>query len=436
MRHWAGKITESRFLRRLGLLSGGTIFGQGLIVLSSPLLTRLYSPEEFGFFAIFSALAAIMGVAIGLRYEFAIPVVKDDSDAVALVAATALCSLLMATIIALAILLWGREFAQLVGDEKRYPLLWILPPALLCWGIGSGLSFWAIRRDLFRLNGMNRVVQFGTQAGGQLALGLLAFGGAGLVVGYVLGYATRLIHFVLALAKVDGPRIMRPTIRHIWSVCREHWRYPVFSASSSVLQSICHMLPAVLVAMLYGPAMAGLFALSHRVVALPVRLFSDSASQVFLGEVSNVSRGRLIWLFKRTVLLFLVLGLAGMLPLLLAGPSLFALVFGEPWREAGVIVQILVPLHLTRFIVTPISQTLNVLQRQDLHLILALINGLALVVSFAAGWWWLLEARWTFAIFSLSSTAAFVLYIAIAWYQVRRMPDAAFMAAAQHGDER
>lgn len=80
------------------------------------------------------------------------------------------------------------------------------------------------------------------------------------------------------------------------------------------------MLPAVLIALLYGPAMAGLFALAQRVVGLPVRLFSDSASQAFLGEIATADRRRLHQLFKKTTLLFLGIGVVGMLPLLLAGP--------------------------------------------------------------------------------------------------------------------
>jgi O-antigen/teichoic acid export membrane protein len=384
------------------------------------LLTRLYTPEQFGLFAVFSALSAIIGVAISLRYEFAVPVVKEEEDAVALVAAAMLVACLLSGALAVLLLFWSHEIAAAVGLGDQATLLWLLPPAMLLWGIGSGLSFWAIRQDLFRLNGFNRVVQFGTQAAGQLGFGLIGFGSIGLVLGYVLGYLTRFVHLALALPRLDLVRLCRPPLVRLRQVLRRHWYYPVFSASSSLLQSSCHMLPAVLVALLYGPALAGLFALSQRVVALPVRLFSDSASQVFLGEIATADRDRLVRLFKKTTLLFLAIGLLGMLPLLLAGPWLFALIFGEEWRQAGVIVQILVPLHLARFVVRPVSQTLNVLQRQDLHLTSSVINALTLVISFGAGWWWTLDALWTLLIFSMSSSIAWVFYIFVAWRQLKR----------------
>lgn len=413
------RVRQSRFLRRLGLLSGGTVIGQGLVVISSPLLTRIYTPEQFGIFAVFSAISAIIGVSIGLRYEFAIPVAKKEKDALALVFVTALASLFMTFLLMLILLIWGDFLSEILGVGSMPGILWLLPPALLIWGIGSALSFWAIRRDLFRLNAANRIIQFGSQAVGQVGLGLLGLGGIGLVLGYLLGYLTRLIHLARGL-RADIAQLRRPSAARLWHALRSQWHYPAFSASSSVLQTACHMLPAVLVALLYGPALAGFFALSQRVVGLPVRLFSDSASQVFLGEIANASHSQLIRLFKKTTLLFFGIGVVGMAPLLFAGPWLFALVFGEPWREAGVIVQILIPLHLARFIVRPVSQTLNVLQRQDMHLLSTIIAGLALMLSFGGGWWFNLEAHWTLIVYSLTSCAAWIFYLFVAAYYLKR----------------
>ena len=412
-------LAGNRFIRRLLMLSGGTAVGQGLLVLSSPLLTRLYTPEEFGLFAIFSALSAILGVMIALRYEFAVPIAKHDKEAAELVAVAAFVTFLACLLLCMLLWFLASDIALVLGAAELASYLWILPPSLLLWGIGSALYFWMIRKGHFRLNSINRTIQFGSQAIAQVLLGLVALGGLGLILGYVLGYLTRFAHLATGLSRGERSRLCRPTVRGMRRALCKHWRYPAFSASSSVLQSISQMLPAVLVAMLFGPAMAGWFALAQRVVALPVRLLGDSASQVFLGEIANAEPQRLMQLFKRTTGLFLIVGVIGMLPLMLLGPWLFALLFGEPWREAGVIVQILVPLHLARFVATPISQTLNVLQRQDLHLVTSLIGALALLVSFGTGWWLGLDAHATLALFSFVTCAAFAFYIGTTWYQLR-----------------
>ena len=71
---FSSKLLRGRFARRLTLLSGGTFFGQAILMLSSPVLTRLYAPAEFGALAVFSALASMLVVMIALRYEFAVAI--------------------------------------------------------------------------------------------------------------------------------------------------------------------------------------------------------------------------------------------------------------------------------------------------------------------------------------------------------------------------
>jgi O-antigen/teichoic acid export membrane protein len=107
------------------------MFGQDLIVITSPLLTQLYTPEQFGLFAVFSAMSAIIGVAICLRYEFAVPVVKQEEDATALVAAAMLVTCLLSGALAVLLLVWGHGIAAAVGIGDHATLLWLLPPAML-----------------------------------------------------------------------------------------------------------------------------------------------------------------------------------------------------------------------------------------------------------------------------------------------------------------
>jgi lipopolysaccharide exporter len=154
-----------------------------------------------------------------------------------------------------------------------------------------------------------------------------------------------------------------------------------------MLEAGTQLLPAVFLAVIYGPAVAGWFSLGQRLMGLPVRLVARAASQVFLSEAAQRDRAGVYRLFKRASLRFLALGVLGMAPLLAAGPTLFAWLFGEPWRPAGEIVQALVPLYLTRFVVTPVSQTLNIVGRQDLHLVSSSVDALSLVGCFGLAWW-------------------------------------------------
>jgi O-antigen/teichoic acid export membrane protein len=413
LRRW---LPEISFLRKLSILAGGTLVGQVLVILSSPFLTRFFIPDEFGIFAVFGALCGILAAIAALRFEFAVLVAADDEDAAALVMVTIVAAAAMALF--QAFLIWRLEdwFVAIVDTPALAGWLWLLPPLTLTWGLGSALAQWSIRRNTYAINGFNRTLQLGSQAGGQVILGLLGAGAPGLIIGYVGGYVVRTAHYLRYLPASDRFLFLSRRPAALWRNARTHWRYPAFAFPSGLLHSSCDLAPVFLVAALYGPTMAGWYGLGQRVMALPMQMLSQVASQIFLGETRGLDGAALHRLFLRTLTLFAGLGVVGMLPLVLYGPELFAFVFSEPWREAGRIVQLLVPLYLVRFIVQPVSQLLYVLNRQAIHLLSAGLNALALIGSFGAGYAWKLDAYATILLYSLTSSIAFLFYLGISWH--------------------
>lgn len=407
-------LPEKAFLRKLFTLASGTVVGQLLVVASSPLLTRLYTPAEFGQFAVLAAVIAIAGIAACWRLEFAVLALPDDGEAAAVLRAALVAALAMTLATAVAVWRLGDWFVALVDAAPLAPWLWLIPCAVLIWGLGGLGTYWALRHGAYGRNGLNRTLTLGAQAGGQVACGLLGAGSPGLVLGYLAGYVVRLGHYLVLLTAEDRRRLAAPAWRTVWRVARASWRYPVFSAPSSLLQTLCEMLPAIVIAALFGPATAGFYALAHRLMGLPVKLLGEAASHVFLGEGRALTGLALRRFFLRTLGLFVGLGVLGMLPLLLFAPPLFALVFGEAWREAGVIVQLLVPLHFARFVAGPVSQLFVVLRRQDVYFFSSLLNGTAIAVSFTAGYLLALPGNVTILLFSLASASVFAVELAAA----------------------
>ena len=420
-RHLIELLPETSFLRKFSMLAGGTLVGQALVILSSPLLTRLFTPEEFGFFAVFAGIAGIAGVLAGLRYEFAIPVMTTDSDAAALTIVTALVTLVTALGLAGLIWAWGDRLAEAVSAPALGLWLWLLPPAVLVWGLGSALTYWSVRRRTYAINAVNRTLQLGSQAAGQVLLGLLGSGGPGLVIGYLVGYAVRLGHFLHRLPAADLRLMVAQPPRILWQKAHANWRYPAFGFPSSTLQAICQHAPAILLAALFGgPVIAGLYALSQRIMGLPVKLLSEAASKVFLGEARGLDGASLRQHFLRTMLLFTGIGLLGLLPVILFGPALFAWVFGANWYDAGVIAQLLAPLYLSRFVVQPLSHTLYIINRQDIVFFSAIMNTCALFGAFSMGKLLTLSSYTTIFLFSILSALSFLFNLAMAWYFVRQ----------------
>src|SRR4051794_9389050 len=212
----------------MAMLSGGTVLGQLTLVASSPILTRLYGPESFGGFAVFMSLAAILAMVAALRYEFAVPVARDEREAVELVGVGNAASVAMALATALGVWLGGDWMARITSVPDLMPLLWLLPVTVLFNGLALPLTFWSIRRGTFRVNTTNKLVQAVGQAGGQLALGFAGMGPPGLILGYCLGPLIQFQHFLRALPTAERRALFFVSSGGRWAPARREPPVPGF----------------------------------------------------------------------------------------------------------------------------------------------------------------------------------------------------------------
>ena len=83
---------KSEFSRNVLTLMTGTTIAQAIPIAISPILTRIYTPEDFGMFALYMSVASILSVVATGRYELAIMLPKKDEDAVNIVALSIIIS--------------------------------------------------------------------------------------------------------------------------------------------------------------------------------------------------------------------------------------------------------------------------------------------------------------------------------------------------------
>ena len=416
------QASRSRLIRRLGTLSGGMAIGQLVVLLTSPILTRLYDPDDFGLYAVFTAtVRAARGRPVAALRDRHPP--GPDRAAGRRYAALSLVVALGLSLASVPLIWLGSDWlAQVTQMPGLTHILWLLPATMVLAGLAQFLNYWSVYRGTFRLNASSRIVQSVLQSALQVVLGVLGAGPLGLVLGYAVAYGVR----ASELHPTPTSQGLAPAPRRARDGRCGNWR----SSNGGIRPCLPHprscrtatqLLPAVLLAALYGPAVAGWFGLGQRLIGLPVRLLGQAASQVFLGEIAISSRRDTFKLFKQASLAFLALGIVIMAPLLFAGPSLFALVFGEAWRTAGEITRLLVPLYLTRLVVTPVSQTLNAYGRQSQHLLTAGLSTAMLATSFVIAWLYALEPLTTVFMFSVGSSLAYLLYFWLAYRAARSL---------------
>jgi O-antigen/teichoic acid export membrane protein len=380
-------LFKGRLRRAVVVLASGTAFGQLLVLAASPLVTRLYTPEDFGVLGVYTALLMLIGIAVSLGYELAIPLAEDNASVVNLLALSLLLALLVSSLVGVACWQWGEIVSAWLNAEALQSMLWLLPVGLLAMGCNRALTHWAIRRQEFGYITRTHISRSVGQVTLQIGCGYLALGPFGLLVAQIVGQSAGISTLTLAFHRIEGTlwRAVRLSAM-AWAAAR-YANLPAFGAGAALLNNAARFTPALFVAALYGAEVAGWFALAHRILATPA-FVSNAVARVYLSEAPQRSRagGKGMYaLFKMTSWRLLAFGALSLVTVVIAGPQLFALVFGSVWTEAGRFAQFLAFVTLGQLVVGPVAQTLTVLERQDLQLASdALRFAVLLVVFFAA----------------------------------------------------
>lgn len=366
-------------LRSTLTLLTGSALAQALPLALAPVLTRLYTPEQFGQFTIFTAVAANIGVVACARYEYALPLEVDAERARSLLA---LCIrvLVAVTLLCVPLALW------LSLDTMSTVWLW-LPWMVASAGAVQCLTLWATRGQRFSALAGARVVQYGGAALAQVggAFAVPGTGAHGLIAGPVLANVA-----TLALLHRPAPA---GGWRGLWRVPRADWfaaakchrSFPLLNAPHAFSGALQDTLTVLLLIWWSGDAAVGFWGLAMRVLKAPATLVGGAVSQVLYPSLVRADEASARQAVRQVMWVLMALALPLVLGLVAFGPALFAALFGEPWREAGELARALAPYIGLHFVASPLAVVTLAWQAQGWALRLALLGQLMFLGALCIG---------------------------------------------------
>lgn len=357
------------YWRHVLTVLGGAIGAQTLPLLAAPLITRLCTPAEMGAFSVWLGMVAVTAIGATLRMETAM--ILDHGEQAQRTGFSVVCDTASLTAI-------GVTLIALCGRLLAWPIVGTLPwTGVLTIGLGTWLTAmmqttvaYATSHRAFGKAARVKVVGAGTIAMAQLAMLYAGGGGVALLAGQLIGLAAGLF---TARRLLDPPQIhpgtvARPDGRAYLHRHQAFWR---FSLPSNLLNAFVSQLPLLMIGIRYGALSAGLFALTQRVLAAPISLIAASVLEVFKRQSVHdfQTLGNCSHAYRYTFKTLFFLALCPSLVLFLYSPSLFSWIFGNNWRAAGELAQILAPLYFLNFIASPLSYVFFVTGKQKVELV-------------------------------------------------------------------
>ena len=340
---------------------------QALGIITAPILTRVYHPSDFGALQVFISVMALMMVAASGRYEIALLLPEDDQSAIDLLVTSMLCVCATAILCGGVVVICHYHWILPSNLLVLRGFLWLLPFSVLGGGIYQSLNYWAMRRDNYKQIAKSKFTQAAAQVTTQLGAGLVIHGSFGLLLGDAVGRISGSGRFARDLWKGYASHIRAVRIRSILRLAARYREYPLVSMWGTLINMSGLALPALFLAQYYGTRETGCFGLVNRVLGVPAGLIGISIAQVYISEAAKLSRSdpqRLMHIFLKTTRHMIYIGLAPCIAFAVIAPWLFENIFGHPWRDAGEYARYLAFMFYASFINSPVTQTLNVLERQ------------------------------------------------------------------------
>lgn len=391
--HSDGRSSQA-VLGRVATLMTGSILSQLLVLGTTPLLTRLFSPEAFGELGVFTAFGSVLGILVLGCYDRAVLLAKDRYEAARLVW---LCLLVVISVSSLfALLLFTLSLFALDGGSTLSPTLRLVVAnwfgiVVLAAAIGGfqTLSSWLIYSRQFRSLAGFRFLQSAAQVAMQVSAGFMAAGSLGLMLGLAGGWALASVSMVLHGLGQGGFRLPRADQNRVSlrGLLHRYRDFPRYAMPAELGNALASYLPLIFIGLYFGSADVGYFLITQKAVAAPSAFVGNAIRDVFREQAAAEFRmfGSCRASFLRALRLLVAIGIAPTVVLIFAAPAIFGLVFGEAWRAAGEMVQIMAPMIFMSFLVHPLSQMFNIGERQVLDFALQVALLVSTSVALALG---------------------------------------------------
>ena len=380
---------KSEFSRNVLTLMTGTTIAQAIPIAISPILTRMYTPEDFGVFTLFLAITGIFSVIASGRYELALMLPPKEEDAINIFSLGMIIILLLTIFLFLFIFLLHEYLLDILQNKEIGYWLYFIPIAFFLIGLFNLLSYYNNRQKNYKDIANATIVKSVVLAVVQLTVGFFKAGASGLISGQIISTLFANLKLFKNIVK-DKELISKVSKVKMIAWARRYKDFPKYQAPHAMLNTFSSYLPAYMFTPFFGLGVVGLYALSTRVVLTPMMILAGASAKVYNQKVTQLYNEKgdtygftvrlLKSLLKKIILPFLII--------IIFAPDIFAFVFGSEWREAGVYTQILAPWLWMVFFTGTIAFIPSLLDMQKKALLLEVIYTIFRVIGIGIGVWY------------------------------------------------
>jgi O-antigen/teichoic acid export membrane protein len=371
-------VFKSSFFKNVLYVLTGTMASQLIGILILPLLTRMYTPEQFGYLAYFLSLSSVLIPFVGLAFFQAIVVAKDKHEFN--IVKLSISSILVLSLFTVTIYYLLVNIVSVLSEKDYSYYFYIFIFSYVVFNaIGLLLKQILYKGGEFKSATKSSVIASFTSNAVKLVLGVVSASGYGLIIAVTVGelinflYLSRLSKKSINQFKQNSKQ-QNKSIKESFILYKD---FPLYMAPQLTINALSISMPGLLLVSLFSFSSAGFYALAKSVLGLPTNLIANSIGSVLypkLASIKEKSPERLFKVIKQGTLGLTLVGIPIYGLFFLFGQELFSFIFGEQWSFAGEYASWLSLGWFTNFSAKACVSVIPVIEKQRLYLFYTIIN--------------------------------------------------------------
>ncbi len=371
---------ENNIFKNMLKLSGGTTITQIMGILVLPILSRIYSPEDFGIYALFFSISNILLILGTWQYHVAVVLPKDYNESINLFFLSILLLTFMSILFFILLMASNSFMSNLFKINGPSSLFLLIPIHIFISGAYQSLRALNSRNNAFGNSAKSSVINSGFTYLLQIIFGIIFIDKLGLVYGSILGIFIATI-FLLAVS-IRFIQIRSINLSKIKKVMYKYKKFPTFTTLGNLLAGLGSQLPVLLLTSLFGTLFSGFYSIANKAINIPSTIIASSISEVSYKHISDIidDNKLLSNYIEKSMAGVLQISIIPFLIVFIFGKSLTAFFLGTEWSTTGLYIQILSPLIFLQILGSPIGVFFQknrndlVLKLQIVYLIFSIIG--------------------------------------------------------------
>lgn len=372
---------KSEFSRNVLTLMTGTTIAQAIPIAISPILTRLYTPEDFGVFALYMSISTIVGVIVTGQYELAIMLPTDKKDSVNILFLSLFLSFFISFIMFIVVYVFHQEIIAILNNQAIDKWLYFIPLSILLTGVLNSFSYWFNKNKCYKLLATTKTSQSAINSGNNLIFGFLKLNNMGFIVSSVI---SQLVVAVIFIVKFDFNNLKLINNKRIFLLAKRYQKFPKVTLPHAIFSNVSNSLPVLIMTKFFTTIDVGFYSFGNKIVSIPISLVGNAYYQVFFESFSKEKNKSIFYKqkFKQVNIIFSPFFLI----LWFILPDIFAFIFSAEWRVAGEYSQILLPLLYMKFLSNLFTTTTYIFyQKQEENFIFSIVITIFILISLMLG---------------------------------------------------